>query len=510
MHAIRLLVTKQITAAWRYRWFAVLFTWLICGVGWAYVLTIPNQYQSSARMYVDSEAVLTPLLRGLAADNGQGKQLDFLQRTLLSRPNLEKLISKTDLVLSVNGPGELQAMVEQLGRSVWVNSQGGNMFTITYRNESPRLAYDVVQSVLTSFVESKAGNNRAEIANAQNFLQQQINAYEKQLRDAERKRAEFRVKYIDLLPSGDGGLSRMEGAAGTVRQLEGSLDDAVARREQLTRELANTPPLIATESEGAGIVDNGRLRAAQVQLQELLLRFTNEHPDVVAQRALITALRSGAVGSGAPPAPAEPAASRNRSVPNPIYEQIKNRLIDNDGTVYSLQRQVAEQTKERDRLEGIARGVPGLQAEFTNLNRDYDVLRLNFEGLLARRESMRISQAADLDSDKLKLQIVDPPQVPENPIGPKRLLLLSGVLIAALAGGGALALLLVQFDQSFHSIDELRDLGFTVVGGVSLLAASVPFRRRVASLGAFSLAVLLPVVVYGGLAARVLGLKLPT
>lgn len=510
MHALRVLVVKQLASAWRYRWFAVLFTWLICAAGWTYVFTIPNQYLASARLYVDSEPVLTPLLRGLAADSGQGRQLEFLQRTLLSRPNLEKLISKTDLVLEVNGPADLQKMVERLERSVRVHSQGGGMFWIGFQDKSPKLAYDIVQTVLTSFVESKAGNNRAEIASAQAFIQQQINAYERQLRDAERKRAEFRVKYIDLLPAGDGSASRLEGATSSVRRLQGQLEDAVGRRDTLAKALEGTPPVVVTESDGAtGGSGNPRLRAAEVQMQELLLRFTPQHPDVVALRSLIVALRSGAVGSGQEPDPAARVATpRNRSVPNPVYEQLKVRLVENDTVVSSLQRQIIEETRERDRLDGIARSVPGLQAEFTNLDRDYDVLRKNFEGLLARRESMRISEAAELDSDKLKLQIIDPPQVPENPNGPKRLLLLSGVLLAALAGGGALALLLVQFDQSFHSVDDIRDLGFTVVGGVSLLAAAVPFRRRAASLGAFALAVLLPVVVYGGLAARILGLKL--
>ena len=121
---------------------------------------------------------------------------------------------------------------------------------------------------------------------------------------------------------------------------------------------------------------------------------------------------------------------------------------------------------------------------------------------------MRIAAAADSEGDKLKLQVVDPPQVPQNPVAPKRMVLLSGVLFAALAGGGALALLLVQFDQSFHSIDDARDLGYTVVGGVSLLGGSVPMGRRIASLGAYALAVLLPVVVYGGLAARLMGINL--
>ena len=283
MHALRLLVTKQLTAAWRYRWFAVLFTWLICAVGWAYVLSIPNQYLASARLFVDSEAVLTPLLRGLAADNGQGRQLDFLQRTLLSRPNLEKLISKTDLELSLRGPADRELLVQGLANSIRITPQTRNLFTISYRSESPRLAFEVVRTMLTTFVESKTGNNRTDLENAGKFFQDQIAQYERQLRDAERRRAEFRTKYIDLLP-GDGGISRLEQAQGTVRSLQGQLVDALAKRETLSKELANTPQLVVTETEGGGFGGGGggRLRDAERQLQELRLRYTDQHPDVIA------------------------------------------------------------------------------------------------------------------------------------------------------------------------------------------------------------------------------------
>lgn len=509
MHALKILVRRQLGAAWQHRWWAVLFTWLICAVGWTMALNIPNQYETSARLYVDTDAVLTPLLRGLAADNGQAGQIDTLQRTLLSRPNLQKLISSTDLSLSVNGPADMESMVERLGTAIRMQPQTRNLFTITYRDQNPKLAYDVVQTILTTFVENKTGNNRAEIANAQTFVQQQINAYERQLREAERKRAEFQQKYVDLLPSGDNGTTRLGGAQTAVRQLQGQLTDSVARRDLLMRELSSTSPVVVTETEGGGGGGNSRIREAERQLQEMRLRFTDQHPDVVALRNLIGAMRSGAVSSADPvQGSSRAAAARSRSVPNPVYEQLKVRLVENDTVVASLQRQVAEEIRERDRLEEIARGAPGLQAEFTNLNRDYDVLRKNFEELLSRRESMRIAAAADSEGDKLKLQIVDPPQVPQNPVAPKRMILLSGVLLAALAGGGALALLLVQFDQSFQSIDDARDLGYTVVGGVSLLGGSVPLGRRVASLGAFALAVLLPVLVYGGLAARLMGIKL--
>ncbi len=86
-------------AAWRRRWIGVIIAWWICGLGWVGVYLVPNQFESSARLYVDADAILTPLLKGLAADSAPNSQLEVLQRTLLSRPNLEKLISKTDLDL---------------------------------------------------------------------------------------------------------------------------------------------------------------------------------------------------------------------------------------------------------------------------------------------------------------------------------------------------------------------------------------------------------------------------
>lgn len=362
--------------------------------------------------------------------------------------------------------------------------------------------------MLTTFVESKTGNNRTDLENAGKFFSEQLDLYERQLKDAERKRADFRSKYIDLLPQGDG-ISRLETAQSSVRELKGQLLDAQAKRDNLNKELATTPQLVVTEPEGGGTGGvgpgaGGRLREAERQLQELRLRYTDQYPDVVAARNLVAGIKAGSLGQNEAPSPVSRTSPRNRSLPNPIYEQLKVRLVENDSTIASLQRQITEGTRERDRLEDIARGAPGLQAEFLNLNRDYDVLRKNYEDLLARRESMRISSAAEFDGDKVKIQVIDPPLVPQNPVAPKRILLISGVLGAGIVAGLALALLLVQMDQSFHSIDDLRDLGFPVVGGVSMIGAALPLFRRLVRLGSFSLAAAAPLVVFGGLLVKLL------
>src|SRR5579863_10007711 len=251
MESIRLLLAQYLRSAWRRRWIGVMLAWAICGVGWIGVYLVPNQFESSARLYVDADAILTPLLKGLAADSAPTGQLEVLQRTLLSRPNLEKLISNTDLDLSVTGPPDRQRLLQELASDIQVKPQTKNLFTITYRNSSAKLARDVVQTLLTIFVESATGSNRTEMENARRFLEHQISSYEQQLRAAEKRRADFRAKYSDMLP-GDLDMDRpysttTETARSAVRDIDGKLQDAVIKRDMLSKELANAPAMLVVE-----------------------------------------------------------------------------------------------------------------------------------------------------------------------------------------------------------------------------------------------------------------------
>jgi polysaccharide chain length determinant protein (PEP-CTERM system associated) len=343
MESIRLLVETYLRAAWRRRWMGVIIAWLICGLGWVGVYLVPNQFESSARLYVDADAILTPLLKGLAADSAPNSQLDVLQRTLLSRPNLEKLISKTDLDLSVAGPSDRERLLQQLAIDILVKPQTKNLFTITYRNKSSKLAHDVVQTLLTIFIESATGTNRTDMENARRFLEHQISSYEQQLRAAEKRRADFRAKYADVLPSDLNPdkpyTSASEAARTALRELEGKLQDGIIRRDALRQEVTSTPPMLVVEGGPRGPVNaagqpvrgKSRLQEAEEQLKMLLLKDTEQHPDVVAQKKLIEALRTspegaamaggGATGSVSGGDAGGPDSAK-RSVPNPVYEQL--------------------------------------------------------------------------------------------------------------------------------------------------------------------------------------------
>lgn len=516
MENLRLQIIGFLKSAWRHRWIALATAWLICGLGWAGVTMIPNQYELTARIFVDADAVLTPLLRGLAAETAPASQLEILQRTLLSRPNVEKLISKTDLDLQAVTSSDRERLVAQLTKQLVITPQAKNLFTITYRNPDAKLAYNVTQSLLTIFIEQATGSNRADMENARLFLQRQIASYETQLRELERRRAEFKSKYHDVLPGETGGPNGLVAARLALEALNGDLADATQRRNSLKQELASTPPLVVLEPGGGGFGPGapggpGRLAQAQRELSELKLKYTDAHPDVISLKKLIEEIKSSPGGGAAPAPPAANAPqadrgagyTRARSAPNPVYDQLKVRLIDADALVNSLQRKAELAKSNVARLETVVRSEPGIEAQFQNLDRDYNVLRKNYEELLARRELANIAQAADTQADKVRLQIVDPPQVSRLPVSPNRVLLISGVFLAGLGASTTLAFLIGQFDRSFRTTDDLRSLGLPVIGGISMLINSARPKRMVGTLVLCSGFLMLGVV-YGGLMARAL------
>ncbi len=243
MESVRAMMVSYMRAAWRRRWTGVIIAWLVCGIGWVGVYLVPNQYESGARLFVDADAVLTPLLRGIAADSAPTTQLEILQRTLLSRPNMEKLVSKTDLDLTINSPSDRERLLTRLASEIKVVPQTRNLFTITYRDRSPKLAHDVVQTLLTIFIESATGSSRADMENARRFLERQIQSYEQQLRAAEKRRAEFRSRYIEVLPNeSNPNVPALEGARIQATHLDGRLQDALITRDALKQEVEATPP----------------------------------------------------------------------------------------------------------------------------------------------------------------------------------------------------------------------------------------------------------------------------
>jgi len=186
---------------WRYRWFMMLVAWLVSIVGWGVVYQLPDTYKAQARVNVDTHSMLQPMLRGLTISTNTAQQLRLITRTLLSRPNLEKLARMTDLDLLALTPSDMEELLDKLGREVRISSaRGQDLYTISYSNSDPQQAKRVVQSLLTIFVESTLGGKREATDTAQAFVEQQIKEYEAKLEAADLRLAEFKRTHVGMMP----------------------------------------------------------------------------------------------------------------------------------------------------------------------------------------------------------------------------------------------------------------------------------------------------------------------
>ncbi|MGB5834182.1 MAG: Wzz/FepE/Etk N-terminal domain-containing protein, partial [Thiohalocapsa sp.] len=189
----------SLSGIWRYRWYVLIIAALVSPIGWAYVASLPDEYRSNARVYVDTDSVLTPLLRGLAIQTNDGQRVRMMTGILFGRENMEKLARMTDMDLRANTPEEMDDLVKDLKKRVSLKQTGGNIYQISFKDQSPELAKRVVQSMLTIFVESNLGSSRQDQDSAERFLQREIKDYERRLIESERKLKDFKMRNVDML-----------------------------------------------------------------------------------------------------------------------------------------------------------------------------------------------------------------------------------------------------------------------------------------------------------------------
>ena len=472
MYDLYVTALYYVGAIWKRRWPACLVAALVSVVGWIGVIQIPDSYESSARIYVDTSNVLQPLLRGITVPNNMALQVRLMQQILLTRPNLEEVARATDYDLTASSPGAMNLLLEGLRNRTSVVASRQNLFFIGYTDTEAQRAHDVVQALLAIFVENSIGQNREDLDNAQDFIESQIEDYERKLRKAENELAAFKQKNMELLTGEGGYLGRATVTQERLKLIELELQQAMAERNVLRRELASIPETLPPGSSGMGgppSDTNFRLLEAEARLRSLLSRFTENHPDVIATQREVDELLAKAEAEVA--ALAEYALPEEEALggpPNPLYNELKLRLIEQKSRIGSLQEKASTVHKDAEDLSRLADDVPLVEAQLKQLNRDYDVIKRKHTELLTRRESARLSGEREKRGNEVTYRLVEPPTVPIYPSGPNRPLLLSGVLGLGGVAGIAFALALVLLDSSFWNGKDLRQrISLPVYGTVS-------------------------------------------
>ena len=484
-------VLEEVRSAWRFRWMALGAASIASVIGWSIVFTLPDRYAADARVFVDTRTALKPALQGLTTDQNVDAQINYVRQSLLEGPQLEKIAKETG-VLPVPVTDErartriLDRFSDRIALTVVsAGSQGderstaGTIYSFHYMDVDRERALRVVETLLTTFVEQTLGGKREGSEHAQKFLETQIKDYEQRLSAAEDRLAAFKKKNVGMMPSEQGGyFAQLQNEGDAARKAETDLSIALSRRDELAKQLHSDEAISAAGNSisvlgGRGLRGGSdtlsRIQEAQAKLDELLLKFTDKHPDVIAARETLDELKKRRVieleslRRGDASAVASSGAGNN-----PVYQNIQVELNKEDVEIAALRRQLVQHQSTVGELRQRLNSAPQVEAEFQQLNRDYDVNKAQYTALLESYQKARLGERAD-NAGSVRFEVVLPPTAPVTPVWPRRTVMLAGIWAAAMLLGAGVAYGLHVLKPIVSSVVTVNELtSFPVLGVVSV------------------------------------------
>lgn len=455
---------------WKRRWLALAVAWGLCLVGWLVIALIPNHYESKARVFVQMQSAL-PSQAGITPVD-RANDLLRIRQTLTATANLEKVVRRTDLSTLVANEQDLAVQVGKLREAIKVTAQQDNLIEISAttsvagfsNRQNAKTAAAIVQNLLDVFGEGNAAGDEADTAQTLSFLNDELKRREVGLQEAEQRRVEFEQRFLGLLP-GEGSIGqRMSQAQAELANIDQQLIQSQSALASLRGQLNSTPPNLAGYDSGGGYGPaSEQIALLEGQISQGVARgWTTNHPDLAAARAQIARLK--------PQAAQERAASGGRApgASNPAYISIRAMVADKEAQAAAASARKNQLQSDLAQLSSRQSSEPGVAAEQTRLNRDYDVLKRQYDKLLEDREQLRLRSDVETKTAPITFRIIDPPSQPVVPSAPNRPLFLTLILVVAIGAGVAVAFAKSQLVTTFPTQNRLQlATGLPVLGAIS-------------------------------------------
>ena len=472
---------EQLRGLWRFRWTGMAAAWAVLVLGLIVITVLPDRYEASATVFVDTQTALSAATRNLAVDENTDAQIQLVREALLGGPQLGKIADDTGLTARARTPEERQKVVDKLRKEIQIlggagAAPGAGTFVISYTNKDRQSSLKVVDRFVNTWVQQSVGGKREGSMEAQQFLTQQIAELEKRLRDAEEALAAFKKEHVGLLPGEQADyFKRLDTELADLDASQTKLSVATMRRNELQRQLRGEEPLVpggVKQNAGTGAPPSDtatRLQQSQRQLDELLLNYTEKHPKVIELRNTIAELQKRLADEIEAARHGDTsAAAQTGLAASPVYQNLQ---LQNDQVSVEIAGLQADITNHRQRvasLRSMMNTAPEVEAQFSRLNRDYNVVKAQYEALVEQLGRVHLGEQA-AQTGVFRFDVVDPPRAGVEPIFPKRPLFAVGALAAAIAAGGGLAFLLNLLRPAFSSVRHLREkTGLPVLGAVSM------------------------------------------
>ena len=451
-----------------------------CGVALATVAVLsrlPNHYNSEATLLVVQQQVSE---RYVVPTNSSGiaEELQAMTQEVLSRTRLLGIIQDFHLYQAEARHLAPEEIIELMRKNIDIKPindvperKDFNAFKISFTTGNPRLAQAVTSRLTSLFIEENLRTREDQATNTTNFLSAQLDVVRTKLNEQEQHLREFKMQHLGELPEQQtGNLAILTGLETQLQNTMAGLSRAQQQKVYLESLLSGYRGLAGRGASLPGIpagraatpLENAQKELDRLESQRDLLlgRYTPVHPDVVEvegeirkQEATIQRLKAApAVKTENPPdKPVVSGNSEDDATIAQVRSQLEANVLDIKNLSLDEKRLKASISDYQNRLNS----TPVREQELAEVNRNYDLLKLNYADLLNKEQQSQLATSLEKQQEGQQFRMVDPPSLPTLPSSPKRMKIAAGGAAAGLALGLALAFLLDLTDRSFHTEKDL-------------------------------------------------------
>jgi len=420
---------------------------------------LPKRYEAKSTIFIESN-VIKNLVKGIAVSPSMEDRIRVLRYAMLSRDIVSKVL--TDLDVDTKDTKEFEEKILSYQKYTQISVKGNDLFIASIRDPNPKFAMNYINTLVRRYVEENISSKREESYGANRFLNEQIVQFKEKLDKADEKIINFRREKGIYMAVDEGSLMK------EIKELSKEIDNINVMRNQLMAtknitqtQLKNEDPMTVAFSRHSGS-DNATITALENKMKQLLVKYTDNYPEVIKIKAEIEALKKQAEAKPKD-APSGDTTEPEMSTMNPIYQQLKQTFLQTETEIDALDARKRQLSALIGRKESELRNIPEGKKILGDLEKERDSHKNIYEQLLTRVGQSEVSKEMEIEDKATTFRIVDPAVLPMKPVSPDRVkLIFIGIFLGILGGiGGVVAR--ENFSPSVNSLKTLKNLGVEVL-----------------------------------------------
>ncbi len=446
---------------------AIALTALVIG------MLLPKKYSSSTSILVEDRNIIAPLMEGRAVATSVVDRAAILREVAFSRRVMDEILKTGGWLADNPTPVEREKLIEKIvGRTLVTNTRP-NLIQITYTDSDPERAYRVTQRFADLVIQESLSTKERESSEAYEFIDSQVKAYHAKLTEAESQLEGFRNGNPDARPGTEADVNARIGELRRIIEAgKMELIDLRSQESALQSQLSGESEVTVVQTRASQY--RARLAELQQQRDQLLLNFTEQHPDVVRVQHQIEDMQEELRREEARPRiNASNGSADGSTAYNPLYSELRSKLAEASRRSSATSARIATAEGMLAGEMGRSQRIAASESTLSELTRDYEVNRDLYQDLLKRRENARVSMNLDAEQRGLSFRIQEPATMPLRPSGLRTIHIAAAGLALGLALPFALLFAIAKFDPRIRSAKQLES-----ETGLKVLSAMPAFNTR--------------------------------